>query len=171
MKTINKTVIALNFPPKNNSHPIDEVDGVNIYTPICGNELQEDCVYMLPKTYKQIFGEKRSVSNCHKRRLSVVKITYSATHSSIYRKYVYNPRFSGMKETEIALHPASIRELGDNDKIVGNEVTVRPGCALYYYWRHPLHATRISAKLGFISVVLALISILLTIILSCHCCH
>lgn len=85
MKT-NKTVITLNYPPKGNTHPIDEVDGVNIYTPICGEELQEDCAYMLPKSYEEIFGKKRSESNRHKRRLCVVKITNSDTHTSIYRK-------------------------------------------------------------------------------------
>ena len=171
MKPINKRVIALNYTSKDNSHTIDEVDGVNIYTPICGNELQEDCVYMLPKTYEQIFGKQRSESSCYKRRLSVVKITYSATHGSIYRKYVYNPRFVGLKETELALNPSSIRELGDNDKIVGDEVTVRPGCAICYYWNHPHHSTRISTKLGIISVVLALSSFFITIFISCPCCH
>lgn len=171
MKVINKTVIALNFPPKGNTHPIDEVDGVNIFTPICGDELQEDCAYMLPNSYKDIFGKKRSESNSNKRRLSVVKITNPDTHTSIYRKYVFSTRFTGMKEADIALHPSSIRELGGNKKIVGNEIIVRPGCLLCYYWNHPLHATRISAKLGIISVALALLSILLTIILSCPCYH
>lgn len=171
MKVINKTVIALNFLPKGNTHPIDEVDGVNIYTPICGDELQEDCAYMLPKSYEEIFGKKRSESNRHKRRLSVVKITNSDMHTSIYRKYVFSTRFTGMKEADIVLHPSSIRELSENEKIVGNKVQVRPGCALCYYWNHPLHATRISAKLGIISVALALLSILLTIILSCPCFH
>lgn len=171
MKTINRTVIALNYPPKGNTHPIDEVDGVNIYTLICGEELLEDCAYLLPKSYEQIFGKKRSESNRHKRRLSVVKITNSDTNKSIYRKYVFNTRFTGMKEADIALHPSSIRELGENGKIVGNEVKVRPGCALCYYWNHPLHATRISAKLGIISIALAILSILLTIIMCCPCFH
>lgn len=91
---------------------------------------------------------------------------------SIYRKYQYTPDFKGIKEDMIALHPASIRELvkEDNSEIVGKTVVVSRGNRFCYFWRHPYHATRISMKLGVPSIVLALISIIVTVITSCHCC-
>lgn len=72
----------------------------------------------------------------------------------------------------VVLHPASIRELtlNENSDIVGKTVEVGRGNCFCYFWNHPFHATRISMKLGVFSILLAIASILITIIRSCHCC-
>lgn len=171
MKKISKRVVALNFPPVNKTGiSLNQVTRNNLYSSFCGNPDYEDNVYMSSDSYKEIFRKLRSQTSVCKRRLSVVKITSPITHRSIWRKYVYNPNFSGITDELLVLNPASIRELGENKCIVGSEVIVQKGSVLKYFWKHPFHATRISTKLGVISVVLAVISIVITVLLSCHCC-
>ena len=165
-------LIALNFAPKDGSIKLDEVKGVNIYSEICGDPDYEDSVYMSPGAYVNIFCKTRSkVCRCLQ-RLSVVRIKNPKTGASIYRKYEYNPQFKGVGDNDIVLHPASIRELAsgeENDSVVGKDMCVRRGSFFAYYWKHPFHATRISMKLGVFSILLAFVSIALTIILSCPC--
>ena len=171
MKT-EKTLIALNFPAKNGSSITDQVNGVNIFTEKCGILDLEDAAYLSSGAYEKIFGRKRSkVGRCRK-TLSVVKIYNPESGLSIYRKYQYNPDFKGINDDMVALHPASIRELvkEDNSEIVGKIVEVSKGNRFCYFWLHPYHATRISMKLGVFSIVLAIFSIIITIITSCHCC-
>lgn len=165
-----RKVVALNFPPKGHTLPLDVVVGNNLYTEdIYEDESLQDSVFMSSKSYSSIFGESRSESNCYKRRLAVVRIKSITTHKSIYRKYVFSPKYEGLDDNNLALHPSSIRELGNNNEIVGSDVIVSPGSALLYYWRHPFHATRISTKLGVCSIILGILSIILTIVMSCCC--
>lgn len=174
---IMKKVIALDFPSKSGGSKLNEVVGCNIFTELCGDERQEDSVYMSPDAYKEIFGKTRKDSSRSRKRLSVVKIYSPKTKQSIHRKYVFNPDFQGINSDNLALNPASIRELcGEgfkNEDIVGTDVCVTKGCKFFYYWHHPHHATRISMQLGFISVLLAIISIivgLISLYCSCYCC-
>ena len=129
-------LLALNFIPKNGSHPTDEVDGLNLFSKQCGIPDYEDTAYFSPCAYLNIFCKTRAkVCRC-KKRLSVVKITNPETGVSIYRKYEYNPRFGGIGDNDIVLNPASVRELAGgegNSSIVGKEMCVRPGCRLAYY--------------------------------------
>ena len=168
MKQSTKKVIALNFPPKNGQGVINTVSGCNIFTDLCGDINQEDAVYMTSAAYADVFGKCRKDSSRCRNRLSVVKIYSSMTGKSIYRQYVLNPNFSGLTVGDIALNPASIRELCgpgfDNSDIVGKDVEVSKGCTFNYYWHHPFHATRISMKLGLISILLALVSIAISLL-------
>ena len=161
-------LIALNFAPKGGGVNLDVVDKLNIYSEICGDPNLEDTVYMSSGAYVNIFCKKRAkVCRCLQ-RLSVVRIKNPVTGVSIYRKYEYSPRFKGVGDNDIVLHPASIRELAsgeDNSSVVGKEMCVSPGCFFAYYWNHPYHATRISMKLGVVSILLAIISIALTVFL------
>lgn len=176
-------VIALNFPSKSGGSKLNEVVGCNIFTELCGDEKQEDSVYLSKDAYKEIFGKTRKDSCRSRKRLSVVRIYSLKTKQSIHRKYVFNPGFQGIKNSDdnkdnnLALNPASIRELCgegfENNDIVGTNVYVTKGCKFFYYWHHPHHATRISMQLGFISVLLAIISIivgLISLYCSCYCC-
>ena len=166
-------VIALNFLSSRGTHKENEVEGVNIYTDLCGNPNYEDSVYMSPAAYVNVFCKRRPKTCRHVQRLSVVKITNPENGESIYRKYVFNPFFKGIGDNDMALHPASIRELaggGDNETVVGKHVCARKGCFFAYYWNHPFHATRISMKLGVVSIILACLSIIVTVYLSCYCC-
>lgn len=161
-----KTVIALNFPSKSGNSPINQVTGCNIFTDLCGDERQEDSVYMSTGAYKEVFGKSRKDSCRSRKRLSVVRIYSKETGKSIHRKYVYNADFSGLNDNMLALNPASIRELCgsgfENADIVGKDLCVTKGCRFMYYWNHPYHATRISMKLGVLSVLLAVVSILIS---------
>ena len=168
MKQSTKKVIALNFPPKNGQGKMNSVSGSNIFTDLCGDINQEDAVYMTSKAYADVFGKSRKDSSRCRKRLSVVKIYSPITGKSIYRQYVFNLNFSGLTDDDIALNPASIRELCgpgfDNSDIVGSEIEVYKGCLFSYYWHHPFHATRISMKLGLISILLALVSIAISLL-------
>ena len=167
-------LLAFNFLPKKGGHPIDEVDGFNICSKLCGDPEYEDTAYFSPRAYLNIFCKTRTkVCRC-KKRLSVVRITNPEKGVSIYRKYEYSPRFEGIGDNDVVLNPASIRELAggeDNSSIVGKEVCVRPGCRLAYYWNHPFHATRISTKLGCFSILLTIVSFVIGLVsLFCSCC-
>lgn len=161
-----KKVIALNYLPKNGERLENTVDGVNIYTDLCGRLDMEDSVYMIPKAFPELFGVTRSASRSQIKRLAIVRIDNEESGKKIYRKYEYNPIFKGISENMIALHPASIRELakGSNSEVVGKELSVSKGCSFMYYWNHPFHATRISMRLGFISIALAFLSIVITLL-------
>ena len=167
-----KKLIALNYPAKNGSSIINQVIDVNIFTDECGKLDLEDTAYLSSGAYKKIFDSKRSEVRKGRKILSVIKIRNPKSGLSIYRKYQYNPDFKGINDNMIALHPASIRELvnEDNSAIVGETIEVSKGNCFCFFWHHPFHATRISMKLGFISIVLAIISIIVAIITSCHCC-
>ena len=169
MKTKNlKKLIALNFPPLNADYELNRVVGCNIYTELCGEVSQEDSVYMSSKSYSSVFGENRRDASRRMKRLSVVKITPKDSGYPIYRKYVCNPYFQSLEDNQVALNPASIREMCGEGKcnadLVGGEVVVSKGSCFMYYWNHPFHATRISMKLGVASILLALISIVIALI-------
>ena len=169
MKTKNpKTLIALNFPPRNAGRELNKVEGCNIYTDLCGDESQEDSVYMNSHSYNSVFGENRRDSSRRMKRLSIVKITPKDGGYPIYRKYVCNPYFKSLKDNQVALNPASIREMcgegKSNSDLVGGEVVVSKGSCFMYYWNHPFHATRISMRLGVASILLALISIVIALL-------
>ena len=167
MKNVSKLLVALNFPSKKGTSPIDQVVGNNIFTDICGDEQKEDSVYMSPNSYKDIFGKTRKESSRCSKRISVVRIYSKKTRKAIHRKYVCSSAFIGLGDKALALHPSSIRELCgpgfENDDIVGGEVKVSRGSWFLYFWNHPFHATRISMKLGVFSIIIALISIALSI--------
>ncbi len=161
-----KKVIALNFVPKNGQQKLNEVVGCNIYSEICGKLDLEDTVYMSSGAYQEIFGKARKEMCRSMKQLSVVKISNPDSGEVIYRKYEYNPSFNGVGDDMIVLHPASIRELASdegNSSLVGKEVDVSRGCCFLYFWNHPFHATRISMRLGVISILMAVLSILTSI--------
>lgn len=169
MKTKNlMKLIALNFPPRNADYELNRVVGCNIYTELCGEVSQEDSVYMSSKSYNSVFGENRRDAPRRMKRLSVVKITPKDSGYPIYRKYVCNPYFQSLEDNQVALNPASIREMcgggQNNSDLVGGDVVVSKGNFFMYYWNHPFHATRISMKLGVASILLALISIVIALI-------
>ena len=51
-----------------------------------------------------------------------------------------------------------------NADLVGGDVVVSKGSCFMYYWNHPFHATRISMRLGVVSILLALISIVIALL-------
>lgn len=125
----------------------------------------DDTIFLWKDHYKAIFGETRGTSSASKKLLSVVKITYTDKNNkkrSIHRAYRTD---KCMNSKTIGITYNSLRLLADDieDIIV---VEVSKGCCMSYFWNHPFHATRISTRLGVISIALSIISILMSL---CQC--
>lgn len=121
-----------------------------------------DAIIMAPEDFKDIFGvEKPKAPRCIK-RLPVVKITFNG--KSIYRRYYGSNALSG--KDKAALNYSSLYELVDDslDEIKGKTVRISKGYTFPYYWNHPFHATRTSFRLGLISIVLAIVSMSLSLL-------
>ncbi len=128
-----------------------------------------DIALLSNRAYGKIFGKNRSEETGERRLVSVVRITRG--DKVIRRMYRYDSSVSGIGTFDIALTMSSIGLLtksgGRADNILGEDVKVTKGNMWdvhEYYLNHPSQATRISYKLGMLSVVLALLSIVLTII-------
>ena len=155
-----KTIISSNSAPiSSNSAPTDDV--LPFVLPLPTGEIPrdyDDVALFHSKEYAKIFGEKRAESCDEQKLLSVVKITYGG--KSIHRAYRCSPK---LRKDEVALSANSQRLLfGKNDN--AGEVTITKGSKFLYFWNHPFHATRISMRLGVVSVALAIFSIVLAVI-------
>ena len=123
----------------------------------------EDAVLLQHSMYKEIFGLPKYRS---RKRLPIVKISYK--NKSIYRRVELNGA-TGFLANILALTPKSVGELanivvdGENVKSdcppKGEMLTITPGCVFMYYWRHPNSATRMSFRLGFPSLLLSIVSL------------
>lgn len=138
----------------------DKVAGNIYYLPerFCVGDY-EDLALLPNKAYSEIFGVKRSEDILRRKRLAIVKITYGRI--SIYRAY----RGANIGFGNIGLTDSSIRYFGsDNKDFYEKKFTISRGCWFPYYWNHPFHATRISCRLGVISVGLGILSLVLAIL-------
>lgn len=68
---------------------------------------------------------------------------------------------TGIGASKIGLPFSAIWEMGET-KTPFN-VKVEKGCCLPFYWNHPVAATRISTRLGFPSLIIGIVSMLLSI--------
>ena len=136
-------------------------DDKNIYN----GRTEEDCAYLSPALYKKIFGKKRSEDCEGRKRLAVVKIISNATGRTIYRQYC-GLNLPTNPNPIVAISQRSLRLLSDDDdaKVLDSTVTVKKGCKLCYYWEHPCHATRISTIFGVISIILAIVATVISIV-------
>lgn len=127
-------------------------------------ESLRDAAVLYSHNYKAIFGKTKGESNNCKQRLTVIKIQYDKKR--IYRRFLTDNTIQGIDGNSIGLTPSSISELtnGDNKKVVGRSIEVSKACSFCYYWRHPFHATRISFQLGFPSLVIGMIALIVSII-------
>lgn len=136
-----------------------DINGCYLY---CTQSVQQniDAVFLAPKDYELIFGFKKAKMSLAKKRLSVIRISFDGKHIS--RRYLGE---SKLKCTECAaLNYSSLLELVNesSSEVIGHEVTLSKGSRFDYYWNHPFHATRISFRLGIISIALAVISIFIS---------
>lgn len=152
------------------------VKAVNIYYPNAVNNSNnsyvpqgynhnslEDCGLFHETGYEQIFGKPRYSDKKRLKLYAFVKISFEGR--SIYRRYLTDNSISGIQNNEVGLTPSSIRLLSTirNSQVVGKEVKVSKGCWFMYYWSHPFHATRISFKVGFVALVLSILSFALSL--------
>lgn len=161
-----KRVLAKHIIPAKDSH--DESSAVKNHTLYYFDGIMEhvDCVFMAPLDYKAMHGKYRSNDRVSRRRLAVVKVTYidgKGRKHSIWRRF---ESCSALKESEeVALNYSSLNELlpGRVKDHLGEEVYLSNGSRFMYFWNHPFHATRISARLGWVSLALAIVSIVLSV--------
>lgn len=141
----------------------NKVTGTTYYLPEWGCVADYEDLVLLPnKAYSEIFGKKRSEDALHRKRLAIVRIRYNGV--SIYRAY----RGMNVGSKNIGLTMSSIRYFGtDNDRVLGQSLLVNKGWWFPYYWSHPFHATRISCRLGVISLGLGILSLLLGFLSLC----
>jgi len=141
-----------------NTHPLSEllVQDVQFY--------QDKAVFNVGK-FKQIFGKTRhKQSQTTQISKRVVKITNGK--KSIYRLYESNPNLAA---NEIAMTYESKRLLGIAQIPSTETLDITKGCRFMYFWMHPNSAARISFKLGFVSCVLAIVSIALSLFIYYFC--
>lgn len=117
-----------------------------------------DSVILHKDIYKEIFGKTKSTSDIESKLLSVVKITFNG--KSIHRRFC---TISSMKKGYAALSCDSLLMLDSNISAIKN-VQFSKGSKFCYYWNHPFHATRISMRIGTISIAMAIFSILITLL-------
>ena len=128
-----------------------------------------DTVILAGCDFEAIFKTTKAKSSMWIKRLPVVKISFNGR--TIHRRF-YGNNDLGKKVRDdeyvgvyAALNYSSLYELVDEslDEIKGQTVQISKGRRLPYYWNHPFHATRISFRLGLISIVFALASLLLSL--------
>lgn len=136
--------------------PVDE-NNITVPSDYAYEDLN-DAAMFYGHSYQTIFGKKRSESTASKKRLAIVKIRKGKR--VIHRRFLAEP-MKGIGQNELALTPASIRELArhSNSDLVGHEVEVSKGCWFCFYWDHPSHATRISFHLSTLSLIASIIAI------------
>lgn len=121
-----------------------------------------DAVILPPEDYRKIFGDRKASMPTSSKRLSVVKISFDG--KSIHRRYLGEPNLKNCKYA--SLNYSSLLELVNEkpSEVIGHEVTLSKGSRLKYYWNNPANAIRMSTRLGVISLTMAIVSIVLSII-------
>lgn len=126
----------------------------------------DDAVIMQPAAYKKIFGKKKYARKGIFNH-DIVKITYRG--QSVHRRIELGA-YKGLTLDICAMTYKTLGELSwydkDNDVVrpnPGEEVHVSKGCAFKYYMHHPNSATRMSFVMGFVSIVLGVFSLILSL--------
>ena len=127
-------------------------------------EGNEDVAWFDNKQYSKIFNIKRSKDHKNK-LLAIVRLEYQ--DRGIRRRYKYNPVLR-LNNDQLGLTSESIRILFDDMPDISKEIIkVSMGNiwdTIMFYWDHPFHATRISFKIGIISLITGVISIFISVI-------
>jgi hypothetical protein len=118
-----------------------------------------------PSAYKDIFGRSKKSSLQEKQRLSVVKIKYGRRiiHRSFQARSI-----KGLDSNNVGLSPSACMELGVELDSVPEKVVVCKGCRFVFFWNHPNSATRVSFRIGLLSIFIGLICLIIAIE-SCCC--
>lgn len=139
-----------NKPDENGTIYIDNIDVES-----------ECCAYLYSKTYSVIFGNKKKETTQSKQRLSVIKIC--SCNKKIYRKYV-GVAVKNFQERNIALSANACQQLMLNPRKQESYVCISKGWWFPFYWYHSNSATRISFRIGLISLLVGLIGVVLSIV-------
>lgn len=119
-------------------------------------------VYLLSEDYYDIFGQFKKKSSDGQKRTSVIKIK-ADNGKKIYREY-NGSGATGFKRGMIALTPNSISlldKIKNGQTIHPKKLILSPGLYLPFYLDHPDKAIRVSFRLGILSVLLGILSLLI----------
>ena len=127
-------------------------------------EDHQDVVWFNSKQYAEIFKKKRSVDP-HNKLLAVTRLKYK--DRILRRRYLCDQTLC-LADNQVGLTSESIRILFDGKTNPSQElITISKGNiwdVFMYYWNHPFHATRISFKLGVISLIVGVIPFVVSLI-------
>lgn len=73
----------------------------------------------------------------------------------------------GFTDKYAALTINSVAKLGVKSELHKNQVEINISRSnwLFYFWNHPFHVTRVSMRIGILSLIASIISIILAIII------
>ena len=127
-------------------------------------EENQDVAWFNNKRYFELFGKKRGVDHKNK-LLAIVCLKYKGR--KIRRRYKCDQTLR-LGCNQIGLTSESCRCLFDDMRNISQEEICVSKGTLYdvfmYYWNHPFHATRISCKIGMVSLSIGIISLILCLI-------
>lgn len=146
------TIREIHRNGSNQSYPemvtLNSGDSMNSYV---------DKVVMHNSNESLFFSGKR----CNK--VKVLKITNPENGKSIWRELcVYG--MTGVKKDVAAIPALSAWELGIMKTEKEQKVTIQKGSVFFFYWNHPVHATRISFQVGLLSLFIGTVSFVLSLI-------
>ena len=123
-------------------------------------------VLMHESYYNELFGYDRQSTSHRNKRISVVKISRIEGKKtySIYRKFypVKTPVMKGI----IALPYHDLLFLKDiHNSIIKEDVCIKKGCRFMFFLKHPDEVVSISFVVSIFSLLVALLSLIITVIL------
>lgn len=122
----------------------------------------DECAVMMPTLYDRICNRKTDDDNKKIDVNKYIKVTYQG--NSIYR-LCRGEIANGLNKDHIALTSASIRKLRATGDHRIDSITVEVTQSWWYwfpfYWYHPFHATRIAMRVGILSLIAGVASIIL----------
>lgn len=124
----------------------------------------EDFAIMHISDYSAIFGVDRNKASGWRKRMSIVKITYcdeKQHRHSIYKKF--RPSYCDALKGNVAVSTHALLFLKDDDiNLPGHSVSVEQSCGVLYFFNHTNEVILSSFILGFVSLLLGLISIIIS---------
>lgn len=124
----------------------------------------EEFVFLQPKDFELVFGHK---DGDKKHNLPIVKVKNPHNGKYVYRAFRTSQEIKGFNDYA-AISYTAIREITDDRQELQslNIVDISKGSRFGFYWNHPYHATRIAIRLGIVSVVLTIVSMIASIALA-----
>lgn len=144
--------------------PVDTEDKVIVGHSVCVDSFDIDsecCAYFQANAYKDIFKKKKQDAPQNEQRLSVVKIC--RCDRKIYRKYVAKSP-TGLKKDDIVISLNASQQLGIKKEDTDKYVCVMKSYWLPFYWYHSNSATRISFRVGLVSMFIGLLGVVLSVV-------
>ncbi len=119
----------------------------------------QDKVFLNAQKYKEIFGKSFSKQRRLPWKRGIVKI--SCTGQPVHRMYLSR---NDIRANEMAVTRQTLGLLMESSNQDAMRFTVDKGSRICFYWEHPVHTTRVSFKLGLISVVASVVSLTITLL-------